>query len=280
MTTKTIFVTGVSSGFGRAIATAALAAGHKVVGTVRNAAAAADFGGIQPGRSFGFVLDVTDVAAIPSVVAEAEALAGPIHVLVNNAGYGEEGAFEETPPEAFRRQFDVNVFGAVSMMQAVLPGMRARRSGRIVNITSLGGLTAALGLSAYNGSKFALEGITEAVDREVAPLGIRVTAVEPGGFRTDWAGRSMVRAPRSISDYDAVFGPVRAARQQRSGQQGGDPAKLAQAILKLIDMPEPPAHLLLGPDAVQAVEAKIESLQSEIDAWREMSMSTNFDRTG
>jgi NAD(P)-dependent dehydrogenase (short-subunit alcohol dehydrogenase family) len=155
--------------------------------------------------------------------------------------------------------------------------MRARRSGHIINITSMGGIVTFPGVGFYHGSKFALEGISETLGKEVKDFGIAVTAVAPGGFRTDWAGRSMVRAPRVIADYDALFEPVRAARQARDGKQPGDPRKAAQAILKLVASDNPPAHLLLGPDAVTLVDAKLLALQAEIDAWRSVSMATDFD---
>ena len=274
---KTFFITGVSSGFGQALATEALAAGHRVVGTLRNEAARAEFDALSPGRSFGVLLDVTDTAAIAPVVGKVEAGIGPIDVLVNNAGYGHEGTVEESPLEDMRRQFDVNVFGAVAMIQAVLPFMRTRRSGHIVNITSMGGIITFPGIAFYHGSKFALEGISESLGKEVKGFGIAVTAVEPGGFRTDWAGRSMVRAAHTITDYDEVFGAQRAARQARNGKQSGDPAKAARAILQLVEAKDPPAHLLLGPDAVKLVGEKLTALQAELKAWEQVSLSTDFD---
>ena len=274
---QTFFVTGVSSGFGRALALAALAAGHRVIGTLRKENDRAAFDALEPGRSFGVLLDVTDTARVAPAVDAAERDIGPIDVLVNNAGYGHEGTLEESPLEDLRRQFEVNVFGAVAVIKAVLPHMRARRAGRIVNITSMGGLTAFPGLSYYHGSKFALEGIGESLAREVAPFGIRVSNVEPGAFRTDWAGRSMVRAPRSIADYDEVFGPLRERRQANSGKQPGDPAKAAQAILKLAASDDPPVHLLLGEDALGFVREKIAALSREIDAWEAVSRGTRHD---
>ncbi|MDR6289438.1 NAD(P)-dependent dehydrogenase (short-subunit alcohol dehydrogenase family) [Inquilinus ginsengisoli] len=274
---KTFFITGVSSGFGRALATEALAAGHRVAGTLRNEAARAEFDALSPGRSVGVLLDVTDTAAIAPAVEKVEAAIGPIDVLVNNAGYGHEGTVEESPLDDLRRQFDVNVFGAVAVIQAVLPFMRTRRSGHIVNITSMGGIITFPGIAFYHGSKFALEGISESLGKEVKGFGIAVTAVEPGGFRTDWAGRSMVRAAHTITDYDEVFGTQRAARQARNGKQSGDPAKAARAILQLVEAKDPPAHLLLGPDAVKLVDEKLTALQAELKAWEQVSLSTDFD---
>ena len=274
--TKIFLITGVSSGLGKAFAEGALAAGHTVVGTVRSAEAATAFAATTPERAHPVVLDVTDFAAISAAVAEVEAAVGPIDVLVNNAGYGQEGVLEESSLEDMRRQFDANVFGAVAMIKAVLPGMRARRSGRIVNVTSMGGFITMPGIAYYCGSKFALQGISEALAKEVKHLGIFVTALAPGQFRTDWAGRSMDRAPRSIADYDAVMDPIRAARQAKSGNQPGDPAKAAQALLKLVAAAEPPATLYLGDDALKVVGDKIDAMTREIAAWEAVSRSTNF----
>lgn len=275
-TSKLFLITGVSSGFGRAFAEAALGAGHRVVGTVRSDAARVPFEALAPGRAFARILDVTDAAAVGTVVAEVEHAIGAIDVLINNAGYGHEGLIEESTLDQLRDQFEVNVFGAVAMIQAVLPGMRRRRAGHILNVTSMGGIITMPGLGIYHGSKFALEGISEALGKEVKDLGIHVTAVEPGGFRTDWAGRSMVRVERSIPDYDAVFEPIRATRQARSGKQAGDPVKAAQAILQLLAAEQPPAHLLLGTDALRMVREKLASLNAEIDAWEAVSASTDF----
>lgn len=273
---KTFLITGISSGLGAAFADAALAAGHRVVGTLRSAEKAADFEAKAPGRAHALLLDVTDYAAIPAALAEAERLGGPIEVLVNNAGYGHEGALEESSMDDLIRQFAANVFGAVAMMKAVLPGMRQRRSGRIINVTSMGGFITLPGMSYYCGSKFALEGISEALGKEVKPFGIHVTALAPGQFRTDWAGRSMDRTPRSIPDYDAVIDPIRAARQVKSGKQPGDPAKAAQALLKLIASDDPPARLYLGDDALDLVGKKLDQMKAEITAWEAVSRATNF----
>jgi NAD(P)-dependent dehydrogenase (short-subunit alcohol dehydrogenase family) len=273
--TKTILITGVSTGFGRALAEAALAKGYRIVGTVRSDAARTEFEALKPGQAFGRVLDVTNTAAIAPLVAEIEQSVGPIDVLVNNAGYGFEGVIEESTLEEFRHQFDVNVFGAVAMIQAVLPFMRKRKSGRILNITSMGGHTTFPGVGVYHGSKFALEGISETLAKEVKGLGIHVTAVAPGGFRTDWAGRSLVRKERSIADYDAVFEPARQRRREMSGKQVGDPKKAAQAMLALIEAENPPMHLLLGSDALRLVREKLDFLKSEIDAWEKITLSTD-----
>ncbi|MDK2632206.1 oxidoreductase [Pantoea stewartii subsp. indologenes] len=272
---KTIFITGVSSGFGLALTKEALLAGHRVIGTVRNPDALQAFEALDAQRAFGRLLDVTDVERIAETVKEIVATVGPVDVLVNNAGYGHEGILEESSLEEMRRQFDVNVFGAVAMIKAVLPEMRQRRCGHIINITSMGGFITLPGISYYCGSKFALEGISETLGKELAPFNVKVTAVAPGSFRTDWAGRSMSRSARTLPDYDALFDPIRQARQEKSGNQPGDPVKAAQAILTLIESPSPPAHLLLGSDALTLVRQKLADLHHEIEQWESLTLSTD-----
>lgn len=277
ITAKTFLITGVSSGLGRAFAEGALGAGHRVIGTVRKKEDADTFAALAAaGRAYPLILDVTDFAAIPSAVAEAERHAGAVEVLVNNAGYGHEGVLEESSMDDLQRQFAANVYGPVAMMKAVLPGMRKRRSGHIINVTSMGGFITMPGISFYCGSKFALQGISEALGKEVADLGIRVTALAPGQFRTDWAGRSMDRTPRSISDYDAVMDPIRAARQAKSGNQPGDPHKAAQALLATVNAESPPVRLFLGEDALGVVHQKLDAMKAEIAAWDALSRSTSF----
>lgn len=275
-TPKNFLITGVSSGLGRAFAVGALEAGHRVIGTVRRDADARAFAALAPDRAHPLVLDVTDFDAIPAAVTAAERQAGPIDVLVNNAGYGHEGVLEESSMDDLQRQFAANVFGPVAMVKAVLPGMRARRRGHIVNVTSMGGFITMPGIAFYCGSKFALEGISEALGKEVAGFGIRVTALAPGQFRTDWAGRSMDRTPRSIADYDGVMDPIRAARQAKNGNQPGDPAKAALALLALVEAANPPVRLFLGDDALGLVEQKLDGMKAEIAAWNALSRSTSF----
>jgi NAD(P)-dependent dehydrogenase (short-subunit alcohol dehydrogenase family) len=272
---KTILITGVSSGFGEALAREALVLGHRVIGTVRNIEALRAFEALDTQRAYGYLLDVTNVERIDEVVEEIESTIGQIDVLVNNAGYGHEGILEESPLAEMHRQFDVNVFGAVAMIKAVLPGMRQRRRGHIINITSMGSFITLPGISYYCGSKFALEGISETLSKELAPFKIHVTAVAPGSFRTDWAGRSMVRSPRSIPDYDALFDPVRKTRKEKSGNQLGDPVKAAHAMLALIESQNPPTHLLLGSDALSLVRQKLEALGKEIEQWEKLTRSTD-----
>jgi len=273
---KTLFITGVSSGFGRAIANAALDAGHQVVGTVRNEAAGAEFEEQRRGRAHARLLDVSQFDTIAPLAAEVESRIGPVDAVINNAGYGHEGILEESPLDEMRRQFDVNVFGAVAVIKAFLPFMRIRRRGHIVNITSMGGTITMPGIAYYCGSKFALEGISDTLAKELKGLGIAVTAVAPGSFRTDWAGRSMVRSPRSLSDYDSMFDPIRRARIDKSGNQLGDPHKAAKAILQLLEMQAPPDHVLLGSDALTLVRAKLTAMLEDISRHEALTRSTDM----
>jgi NAD(P)-dependent dehydrogenase (short-subunit alcohol dehydrogenase family) len=278
MTMKTWLITGASSGFGRALSEYALAQGDRVVGTLRQESQRAEFDALKPGHSFGVLLDVAREEDAKRVVADVETRIGAIDVLVNNAGYGYEGTVEEASMQAVRDQFEVNVFGALRMMQAVLPGMRARRAGHIMNVTSMGGLTTFPGVGIYHGSKFALEGISETLAKEVAGFGILVTAIEPGGFRTDWAGRSLVRGEQTIEDYAPLLGPLRRARAERSGKQLGDPARAAKIIYDIGGAADAPVNLLLGSDAVQFVRAKLTDLQARIDKLEALSVSTDYPK--
>ncbi|ONI79800.1 short-chain dehydrogenase/reductase [Actinosynnema sp. ALI-1.44] len=268
-------ITGVSSGLGRAFARGALDAGHTVVGTVRRTDDLAAFEALAPGRAHARQLDVTDDNAVFSVVADIEANVGPIDVLIANAGYGHEGVFEESPLSELRAQFAVNVFAVAATVQAVLPYMRERRAGHVFAVSSMGGLMTVPGLAYYCGSKYAVEGILETVAKEVASFGVHVTIIEPGSFRTDWAGRSMVRTDRSIQDYDALFEPIRAARQAASGNQLGDPAKAAEAVLKVVGADKPPVHLVLGSDALRLVAAGRSAVEQDLRDWAELSRSTD-----
>ena len=274
-TSKTIFITGVSSGFGRAIAYQALQAGHKVIGTVRNPEDLKEFEAINKSCAFGRILDVRNTDDIKKVVAEVESTVGPVDVLINNAGYGHEGIMEESSMEEIRHQFDVNVFGGIAMMKAMIPFMRQRRQGRILNITSMGGYITMPGISDYCGSKFAMVGISESLSKELHPFDIYVTSVAPGSFRTDWAGRSMVRTPRKIADYDELFDPIRRAREEKSGNQLGDPIKAAHAILNLLDSDSPPAHLILGSDALELIRGHLHRFNRDITTWEALTRSTD-----
>lgn len=273
---KTILITGVSSGLGKAFAQKAIEDGNKVIGTVRNKESALAFSSIDKNLAHPVILDLNDFNKIPKIIEEIEKEHGPIDVLINNAGYGYEGILEESPLEELIKQFNTNVFAAVAMIQAVLPTMRKNKKGHILNVTSMGGFITMPGISYYCGSKFALEGISESLGKEVKKLGIKVTAIAPGQFRTDWAGRSMKRSGRFISDYDEIMNPIREARHQKSGIQPGNPSKAAEAVLKVIASDNPPVRLYLGDDALLFVNEKIESMKNEILKWEDLSKSTNF----
>ncbi|WP_428929547.1 oxidoreductase [Marinibacterium sp. SX1] len=274
MSNRTFFITGANSGFGYAIAKAASEQGHKVIGTVRSEEARASLAERLP-AVVPVDCDVTNFDAIPDIVARTEKAHGPVDVLINNAGYGHEGILEESPLDELRRQFDVNVFGAVAVAKAFLPAFRTRRAGFIVNVTSMGGMITMPGIAYYCGSKFALQGISEVMRAEMAPFNVHVTTLCPGSFRTDWAGRSMIRTERSIVDYDALFDPIRAARQEKSGKQLGDPNKLALAVLELIASDAPPPQLLLGSDALGLVSARLDRMRHEIAEWEDLTRSTD-----
>ncbi|MFJ1747304.1 oxidoreductase [Streptomyces sp. NPDC088116] len=273
---RTFLITGVSSGLGRAFAQQALAAGHVVAGTVRDPGQIAEFEAPAHGRATGLLLDVTDDAAVSRVVEDVETRVGPVDVLISNAGYGVEGTVEESSMDDLRRQFDVNVYGTVAVIKAVLPYMRRRRGGHIVTVSSMAGLTALPGVAFYGASKFAVEGIAASLAQEVAHLGVHVTSLALGAFRTDWAGRSMTRVPRSIPDYDSVFDPIRTARRAKDSNQPGDPVRAAKALLAVVDADKPPVHLVLGIDALNLIEEGRQRLSDDIAAWADLSTSTNF----
>ncbi|HEV2504907.1 MAG TPA: oxidoreductase [Mesorhizobium sp.] len=274
MQQRTFFITGANSGFGFAIAAAASREGHKIIGAVRSPQSRADLAKCLP-AVHSVLCDVTEFDRVADVVRQAEEDHGPVDVLINNAGYGHEGILEESPLEEMRRQFDVNVFGAVAVAKAFLPRFRERRSGFIVNVTSMGGMITMPGIAYYCGSKFALQGISEVMRAEMAPFGVHVMALCPGSFRTDWAGRSMVRTERSIPDYDTLFEPIRQARLARSGKQLGDPDKLAAAVLDMVGSDNPPPQLLLGSDAFRLVSERVERLKQEIESWKPVTVSTD-----
>lgn len=248
-----------------------------VVGTARTRAACDAFEASAPGAAVGVPLDLSDTDVIASAVAEGERRAGPIGVLVNNAGYGLVGAIEEASAEEVRAQFEVNLLAPMMLIQAVLPGMRARRAGRIINVTSVSGLAAWSGTGVYCASKFALEAVGETLAQELDGLGIKVTNVAPGGMRTDYAGRSLRRTARSLSDYEAGAHQAHALLTEHAGREAGDPARIAAAIVSLATLADPPLHLLLGEDALHYAERKIEQLQADIERWRAVSLSVGFD---
>lgn len=269
------FITGCSTGLGRAIATRVLESGDCAAVTSRNARDVEDIVVIAPGRAVGLAVDVTRPEEIVRAVETAVARFGKIDVLVNNAGYGFVAAIEEGEEDAVRAMFDVNFFGAWAVIRAVLPSMRARRRGHIVNMSSLTGRVANPATGFYSATKHALEGLTGALAREVEPLGIRVTAVAPGMFRTDFSGRSLHRGARPIADYAHVHERM-ALVASVSGHQQGDPARLAAAIMEIVEAPDPPRQLLLGADAFRATVARLDECRAEMDAWQELSCSTDF----
>ena len=229
------------------------------------------------GRARAYRLDVTDAAAVERVVAQIAKDTGRIDVVVNNAGYGLVGMAEEVSEAEARRLLDTNFFGLLAVVRAALPQLRAQRSGHIVNISSTAGSVGIAGMALYSASKFAVEGLSEALAGEVGPLGIRVTIVEPGGFRTDFAGRSIGRSERVVADYaDTQAAKVRAMLDQYHGHQAGDPAKAAKAILQLVDAPAPPLRLALGPDALARLRSRLAEVSKDYDAWQAVSESTNF----
>lgn len=271
------FITGVTGGLGRAIARAALDRGDVVSGTVRKAADAEWFTALSPGRSFGYVADVSHEAAVRATVEQSIASMGRIDIVVNNAGYGLFGAVEELTDAEVRAQFDVNVFGVWNVLRAVVPHLRVRRGGHVLNISSLMGLTANGGAGAYCASKFALEGLTESLAYELAPFGVAVTLVEPGPFRTDFAGPSARIASHAIDEYTAGANAQRQRLAKLHGAQPGDPRKLAAMVLKLADTRDPPMRLVLGSDALQRVRARLAWVQHELDANESISRSTEHD---
>jgi len=269
-------ITGVGAGLGAALAQAALRRGDLVAGTARQAAALKAFEALAPGRAFGFALDLRDEGEVAAVGAAAEAAVGGIDVLVNNAGYGLVGAVEEASAAEVRDQFEVNVFGQLAMLRAVLPFMRKRRAGHVVNITSVSGLATWAGTGVYCASKFALEAIGQTLAQEVAELGIKVTNVAPGGMRTDYAGRSLVASQARIADYDGRARQASVILADHAGKEAGDPARVAEAILRAVDSRWPPLHLLLGADALHYASQQIEALQADIEAWKAITLSTGF----
>jgi NAD(P)-dependent dehydrogenase (short-subunit alcohol dehydrogenase family) len=272
--TKTWLITGVGGGLGRELALAALTRGDVVVGTVRKPEAASAF---EASGGHALILDVTDEAAVKAGVAKAEAITGAIDILVNNAGYGLVGAVEEASLDEVRAQFETNVLGPLSMLKAVLPAMRARRAGRIINITSVSGLATWAGTGVYCASKWALEGLTQTLAAEVAELGIKVVNVAPGGLRTAFAGGSKTIVAGKIADYDGLARDAERIMADHAGQEPGDPAKAAQAILTIADVDAPPLHLLLGEDALKYAGYAAAGLQADIDAWKPTSLSIGFD---
>jgi NAD(P)-dependent dehydrogenase (short-subunit alcohol dehydrogenase family) len=274
--TKHWFITGVSTGFGKHLAELALTQGDKVAATFRQQEQADEFTQKAGANGIGLVADVADEAAVKQAVADAIAKLGHLDVVVNNAGYGSMGPIEEVPDEEVQRQFDINVFGPLRVLRAVLPHLRERKSGHVINITSIGGLRTFPGVGIYNASKFALEAIGESLAQQVGPLGIHVTNVEPSGFRTDWAGRSATFTEPAIEDYRPTAGKNMADIQGYSGQQPGDPERAAQAMFDLVRMEQPPLHLPLGKAAVKGALDKFATIAKEVEQYAHIGNGADF----
>lgn len=275
MAQKVWMITGASRGFGAEIAKAVLAAGEKVIATARNIESLNNLGDSE--NVFKVALDVTRDPQVKKAVKAALAHFRRIDVLVNNAGFGLLGAVEEGSRKEVEDVFRTNVFGLLNVTRAVLPRMRKQRSGHIINMSSVAGFSAFPGWGLYASTKFAVEGITEGLQGELAPLGIHATAVEPGMFRTDFLdGSSLTRTARQISDYEETVGKTRETAEQRNHQQPGDPKKLAQALIEIVNAPDPPLRLPLGKDTLERLEQKSEQVKRETEQWRNLSASTDF----
>ncbi|MDK4711083.1 oxidoreductase [Rhizobium sp. CNPSo 4039] len=270
------FITGSSAGLGFELAKSVLERGWRAVVTARRPERLEALVAEHEGRALALRLDVTDISTIRTAVANAIAAFGRIDVLVNNAGYGYLAAIEEGDDEGIRKQFETNLFGLINVTKEILPGMRARRKGHIVNISSLGGLVAFAATGYYHATKFAVEAISESLSYEVAPLGLKVTIVEPGAFRTNWAGPSMVESPIRIEDYDDTAGKRRQSTKASSDNQPGDPARAAAAIIKAVEAEVPPLRLLLGAPALDIAYKRLEALKANFDAWKDVTLSADF----
>lgn len=275
--TRIWFITGISGGLGKALTDCVLAHGDFVIGTFRNAGQAAGFNAANTGRGFALVLDLTQPDQIRQAVQTVTDQFGTIDVLVNNAGFGFAGAIEEASDAEIRAVFEANFFGTIALTQAFLPLFRQQKRGHIIQISSQAGVKATPGFGVYNASKFALEGASEALAGEVAPLGIKLTLVEPGPFRTNFAGGSFKQAATQLDDYVATAGAFRSRMQQVNGQQEGDPAKAAEAIWQLAQAENPPLRLPLGTIALASITAKIDSLQQDVDAGRAVASRAVFE---
>lgn len=273
---KVWFITGCSTGFGRELAKMVLDRGYPAVVTARDPAKAEDIVKGRENRALVLELDVTNPVEVEAATKSAEKRFGRIDVLVNNAGIGYFAAVEESDEQEVRRMFEINFFGLSRMTRAVLPIMRRQRRGHIVNISSIGGLKSFPALAYYHATKFAVEGFSESLAIEVAPLGIKVTLVEPSGFRTDWAGRSASERKSTIADYADTAGRNVENLRDSSGKQPGDPVRAAAAIIAAVESPDPPLHLLLGKAALKGARGKLETLKHDFDAWEETTLGADF----
>jgi NAD(P)-dependent dehydrogenase (short-subunit alcohol dehydrogenase family) len=274
---STWLITGCSTGLGRALAQAVLTYGHNAVVTARDATKLQELVDAYPETTLALSLDVTDPVQVAAAVQQAETRFGDIDVLVNNAGYGYRAAVEEGDDADIHQLFATNFFGAVAMIKAVLPGMRARRAGAIVNISSIGARISPPGSGYYSATKAALEGLSGSLQKELQPLGITVTVVEPGAFRTDFAGRSLTQSAEAIADYADTAGKRRKENDTMHGTQPGDPAKAARAIITAVEAPDSPFLLLLGKDALAAFLWVDETRRTEVEKWKELTISTEYE---
>jgi NAD(P)-dependent dehydrogenase (short-subunit alcohol dehydrogenase family) len=275
---KVWLITGCSTGFGRELATNALEAGHKVVVTARNLKDIEDIVSKFTDTSFAVKLDVTKQEDIKSSVQQSMEKFGRIDVLVNNAGIGYFGAIEESEEDEVRRMFEINFFGLANMTKEVLPVMRKQKSGHIVNIASIGGLVSFPAVGFYNATKYAVDGLSESLAKETAPLGIKVTVIAPSGFRTDWAGRSANNSKTVFEDYAPTAGQNKNNIRGYSGNQPGDPVRAAKAIIKAVESENPPMRLLLGAAALKGARNKLNELKKDFDAWEETTVGADFPK--
>ena len=270
------FITGASTGFGRQLAEEVLKSGGRVIATARKIEHIVDLEQKFPGSVKALVLDVTDQGQVDSAVTQAIAQFGHVDVVVNNAGYGIAGAIEEATEAEFMPVFETNLFGLIRVTRAFLPYLREQRSGHILNLSSIGGVTASPGWGYYQSTKFAVEGLSEALAAELAPLGIHVTIIEPGPFRTDFLGRSGTEAALRIPDYDATAGNARRYLDDQNGKQPGDPLRAVRAMMAVVESPNPPLRLLLGASALQRLRAKLDNWQKEIATWEPTTVGADF----
>ncbi|MCJ2140679.1 oxidoreductase [Methylobacterium sp. E-066] len=270
------FITGCSTGFGRELARLVIARGWRAVVTARDRAKVADLAEGAADRVLALSLDVTDARQIAQAVSETAKTFGRIDVLVNNAGYGYQASIEEGEDDKIRAQFDANVFGLFALTRAVLPVMRAQRSGHVLNVTSVAGFVGFPGSGYYAATKHAVEGFSDALAAEAGPLGIKVTCIEPGPFRTDWAGRSLIQTPSTIPDYAETAGARLKATSEKSGTQAGDPVRASEAMIRVTEIDNPPRHLVLGAWGYEAVTSRLKQRLAEIEAWRETSLGADY----
>ncbi len=270
------FITGCSTGLGRALAQRVLEHGHRAVVTARRPDQISDIVADYSANALAVALDINDHAQVDAAIAQAGEQFSGIDVLVNNAGYGYLAAVEEGDEQDIRDMFETNFFSLAALIRKVLPGMRARKSGHIINISSVGGLVGAASSGFYNATKFAVEGLSDALAKEVEPLGIRVTAIEPGPFRTDWAGRSLRQAKHPIAAYADTAAARRAQITSYSGKQAGDPVRAADAIIKVVESDDPPHNLILGKNGLDRVRAKLAALMQSIDDWEDVTLSADY----